>query len=245
VKGKITPNSSLPSMIRHILLDIDGTLTKDRNTEALEPEAIAAIQEAVSKYVIGLVTGNALIVTQALARYIGLPRGSPLIAENGCILEYKGEVHELCKDMNLREVALKLMHAIPGLRPTYQFNYRKFDITLWAPSDPHELVNVVIKELSKMGLTNSIRVSHSGYALHLQPVGSSKSVAVKYLCKLMNVNCNEVVYIGDSDTDLDVMDVVGYGVAVANATDELKKRAKIVLSKPSGLGVAEFLRRYI
>lgn len=68
-----------------------------------------------------------------LSRYIGLPKGSPLIAENGCIVEYRGEVHELCEDLNLKEVALRLMKLIPGLRPTYQFNYRKFDITLWAP----------------------------------------------------------------------------------------------------------------
>lgn len=67
-------------MVKAVLLDIDGTLTRDRDTEALEPEAIAAIQDIVGRYVVGLVTGNALVVTQALARYIGLPRGgSPLL----------------------------------------------------------------------------------------------------------------------------------------------------------------------
>ncbi|WP_054842743.1 phosphoglycolate phosphatase [Vulcanisaeta distributa] len=233
-------------MVKLILLDIDGTLTRDRNTEALDPDAIAAIQEIVNNYVVGLVTGNALIVTQALSRYIGLPRGgSPLIAENGCIVDYKGDVRELCEDLNLKEVALRLMKLIPGLRPTYQFNYRKFDITLWAPRDPYELVNIVSEELRRMNLDGKVRVSHSGYALHLQPINSSKAVAVKYLCDIMGISCNEVVYIGDSDTDVDVMGVVGYGVAVSNATDELKRRAKIVLSKPSGKGVADFLRNYL
>ncbi|MGC9152685.1 MAG: phosphoglycolate phosphatase [Vulcanisaeta sp.] len=232
-------------MVKLVLLDIDGTLTRDRNTEALEPEAVAAIQEVVNKYVVGLVTGNALVVTQALARYIGLPKGSPLIAENGCFLDYNNEVHELCEDLNLRNVALELTRIIPGLRPTYQFNYRKFDITLWAPKDPHELVTIVRRELERMGIDGKVRVSHSGYALHLQPINSSKAVAVKHLCKLMGISCNDVVYVGDSDTDIDVMDVVGYGVAVSNAVEELKRRAKIVLPKPSGKGVADFLRYYL
>ncbi|WP_054855411.1 HAD hydrolase family protein [Vulcanisaeta sp. JCM 16161] len=103
--------------------------------------------------------------------------------------------------------------------------------------DPHELVGVVMAELREMGLDSKVRVSHSGYALHLQPANSSKAVAVRYLCGIMGVSCNDVVYIGDSDTDVDVMDVVGYGVAVSNATDELKRRARIVLDKPSGRGV--------
>ncbi|WP_243679444.1 HAD hydrolase family protein [Vulcanisaeta souniana] len=99
-------------MVKAVLLDIDGTLTRDRDTEALEPEAIAAIQDIVGRYVVGLVTGNALVVTQALARYIGLPRGGspPLIAENGCLVDYNGgEVRELCEDLNLRDAALRLM----------------------------------------------------------------------------------------------------------------------------------------
>ncbi len=175
-------------MIKLVLLDIDGTLTKNRNTEALDPDAIAAVQDITDKYVVGLVTGNALIVTQALSLYIGLPKGSPpLIAENGCIVDYRGEIHELCEDLNLREVALRLMKLIPGLRPTYQFNYRKFDITLWAPKEPRELVEVVKEELKRMNLDSKVRVSHSGYALHLQPINSSKAVAVKYLCNMMNI----------------------------------------------------------
>ncbi|WP_054856990.1 phosphoglycolate phosphatase [Vulcanisaeta sp. JCM 16159] len=232
-------------MIKLVLLDIDGTLTRDRNTEALDPDAIAAVQELVGNYIVGLVTGNALIVTQALSRYIGLPRGSPLIAENGCIVDYKSEVHELCEDLNLREIALSLMKMIPDLRPTYQFNYRKFDITLWAPRDPYELVEDVRDKLKRMNLDSKVKVSHSGYALHLQPINSSKAVAVKYLCDTIGISCNDTVYVGDSDTDIDVMDVVGYGVAVSNATDKLKRRAKIVLDKPSGKGVADFLRNYL
>ncbi|WP_243679445.1 HAD hydrolase family protein [Vulcanisaeta souniana] len=140
---------------------------------------------------------------------------------------------------------LKAHEAIPDLRPTYQFNYRRFDITLWAPGDPLDLVNAVKIELRKMNLENRVRVSHSGYALHLQPINSSKAVGIKYICSAMGIGCSDVVYIGDSDTDVEAMEIVGYGVAVSNATDELKKRARIVLEKPSGKGVADFIRYYL
>ncbi|WP_238375009.1 phosphoglycolate phosphatase [Vulcanisaeta thermophila] len=228
-----------------ILLDVDGTLTRDRSTEALDPEALEAVQEAAVKYKMGIVTGNALIVAQALRRYIGLPRGSPVIAENGCLIDYEGNVEELCEDLGLKGVAYELMKYIPGLRPTYQFNYRKFDITLWYPGDANELISKVVSKLSEMGLKDKVRVSHSGYALHLQPMGSSKAIAIKHLCSLMGINCGDVVYIGDSDTDLEVMDVVGWGVAVGNAVEELRRRARIVLRNPSGKGVAEFVREYL
>lgn len=228
-----------------VLLDIDGTLTRNRNTEALEPKAVEAVQMISSRYIVGLVTGNALIVAQALRRYIGLPRTSPVIAENGCLIDYGGSIHELCEDLGLKGLALELMKSIPGLRPTYQFDYRKFDIALWYPGDAKELLSKVIDKLNEMGLTGKVRVSHSGYALHLQPMGSGKAKAITYLCLLMRIDCGNVAYVGDSDTDVEVMDVVGYGVAVGNAVEELKKKAKIILSKPSGEGVAEFIREYL
>lgn len=228
-------------MVKLLLLDVDGTLTKDRNTEALEPEAISAVQGIVGKYTVGLATGNALIVTQALARYIGLPRGSPLIAENGCILEVRGEVHELCEDLGLRDVAMRIITRVSGVRATYQFNYRRFDITLSVLGNPHEVITRIKEELRKMGLEDKVRVLFSGYAVHIQPAGSGKGKAVLELCRLMGIDPSEVAYVGDSETDVEAVSIVGYGVAVGNAADELKRVAKLVLRKPSGLGVAEFI----
>ncbi len=234
--------------VRLVLFDIDGTLTRDRNTEALDPEALDAIQDSVARYkglTFGVATGNTLIVAMALARYIGLPKGAPVIAENGCILYINGRVYALCEDLGLREVAYELLKNVPGLKPTYQFEYRRYDMAFITEGDPHVIYKAVMDELERRGLLDKVNVRHSGYALHIQPKGSGKAQAIRRLCELLGIGLDEVVYIGDSETDLDVIETVGLGVAVGNADDALKAKARIVLDKPSGKGVADFLRHVL
>jgi len=88
--------------INLVLLDVDGTLTVDRGNLALDPDAIRVIQRVKDKVKIGLVTGNALIVAEALARYIGLGDNSPIIAENGCIVKVGSTIIRL-SNLSARE----------------------------------------------------------------------------------------------------------------------------------------------
>jgi hydroxymethylpyrimidine pyrophosphatase-like HAD family hydrolase len=55
----------------------------------------------------------------------------------------------------------------------------------------------------------------------------------------MGIKPTEVLGIGDSDADSDLIRSVGFGVAVANATPLLKSLADYVTEKPYGNGFAE------
>jgi len=54
-----------------------------------------------------------------------------------------------------------------------------------------------------------------------------------------------VAYIGDDLTDLPVIRYVGFGVAVANAVDEVKKYADYVTSRTGGSGAVREVIEYI
>jgi 3-deoxy-D-manno-octulosonate 8-phosphate phosphatase (KDO 8-P phosphatase) len=54
-----------------------------------------------------------------------------------------------------------------------------------------------------------------------------------------------VAYIGDDLTDLPVIRYVGFGVAVANAVDEVKKYADYVTERPGGAGAVREVIEYI
>ena len=224
-------------MIRLLLLDVDGTLTVNRDTLALDPIALEAIQRARGRISMGLVTGNALIVAEALARYIGLGPDAPLVAENGCIVEFNGVVHRL-SSIDVRGVVLKLVNELK-LKTTYQFPCRMLDFTLEITGDEADLMGKVKEYLASMGLAGSVDVESSGYAIHIHPKGCGKPNGVVELCRLMSIDCSEVAYIGDSDTDADVLGMVGLGIAVGNATSKAKSSAKVVVKEPSGRGAAE------
>ena len=59
--------------------------------------------------------------------------------------------------------------------------------------------------------------------------------------KMLDVDVNDTIAIGDSDTDVPLFKVVKNNIAVSNSTENLKKLAKIITTKQSGEGVLEGL----
>jgi len=58
---------------------------------------------------------------------------------------------------------------------------------------------------------------------------------------MLEIDVNDTIAIGDSDTDVPLFKVVKNNIAVSNSTENLKKLAKIVTTKKSGEGVLEGL----
>lgn len=63
--------------------------------------------------------------------------------------------------------------------------------------------------------------------------------------KKANLKYENVAYIGDDLPDLPVIRVVGFGVAVANAVDEVKQYADYVTEKSGGCGAVREVVEYI
>jgi 3-deoxy-D-manno-octulosonate 8-phosphate phosphatase (KDO 8-P phosphatase) len=69
-------------------------------------------------------------------------------------------------------------------------------------------------------------------------------VLEKFL-KQINLSPEEVAYIGDDLMDIPVMRYVGFGIAVANAVDEVKHYADYVTISPGGRGAVREAIEYI
>ncbi len=241
-------------IIRSVILDIDGTLTENRNTERLSLEALAALREALDTRTdleIGVATGNSHIVAISIARYIGLDfNRAPIISENGCLLWYKGKLYDICadyeKDIEKSRQIIQREAVGKIVRESYQNEYRRRDFAYYPlPGiDPEEAINSIRRLLEKYGIQN-LDVRYSGYAIHIIPRTVNKGTAVKLYSEISGINPESMAAIGDSDTDIELLKSVGISVAVANATEQLKNIAKIILSRPSGSGVAEFFRKFI
>ncbi|NPA22985.1 MAG: phosphoglycolate phosphatase [Crenarchaeota archaeon] len=241
-------------IVKSVISDIDGTLTESRNTERLSLEALAAIREALDTRTdleIGLATGNSHIVALSLARYIGLDFSRcPIISENGCLLWYRGKLYDICADYEEeieRSREIMQREAIGKIvRESYQNEYRKRDFAYYPlpGTDPLDVVCKIKSILEKYGIQD-LDVRYSGYAIHIIPRNVNKGTAVKLYSEITGIDTQHIAAIGDSDTDIELLESVGISVAVANATEGLKRVAKIILSRPSGSGVAEFFRKFI
>lgn len=238
--------------IRVVATDIDGTLTLDRNKYELLPEVVSRIQllESIGVRTI-LVTANALPIAIGLARYVG---ASGVVAENGCMVAYFSrtnnkniEIKELCewpKNVSLDSITKILL---PYAVESWQNTYRRCDFA-YIPIDKQrafEGVDALNSFLKSHNLDNYISVGYSGYAIHVHPSECNKLKGLSYILSVLGFSMNEVLAIGDSSMDVDIVKNARIGVAVSNSDEELKRVAKYVTKHPSGFGFIEAIDQFI
>ncbi|WP_006716889.1 Cof-type HAD-IIB family hydrolase [Desulfitobacterium metallireducens] len=73
----------------------------------------------------------------------------------------------------------------------------------------------------------------------------SKGVALSSLAKRLGVKQEEVLAVGDSLNDLEMIQYAGMGVAMGNARQEVKEVANVVTSTNQEDGVAKAIERYV
>ena len=73
----------------------------------------------------------------------------------------------------------------------------------------------------------------------------NKLPALKELAEKLRLNAKEVAFVGDDLTDLPPIRYAGFGVAVANAVDEVKQHADYVTTRSGGRGAVREVIEYI
>ena len=74
---------------------------------------------------------------------------------------------------------------------------------------------------------------------------SSKGIALKKLADYLNIPISQTVAIGNDNNDLSMIQAAEIGVAVANATNELKKAVNYITTSNDDDGVAKFINNLI
>ncbi|NLX90628.1 MAG: HAD family phosphatase [Firmicutes bacterium] len=74
---------------------------------------------------------------------------------------------------------------------------------------------------------------------------ATKGRALKFLAERKNLSPSQVIAMGDSYNDIDMLQYAGMGVAMGNAPPDVQKAADFVAAASSEDGVALFLEKYI
>ena len=80
-------------------------------------------------------------------------------------------------------------------------------------------------------------------SLECSPAGTSKATGLSELCRALGISLDEVVAVGDAPNDLAAIEAVGCGVAMGNATDEVRAAADLVVADNDHGGVIEAIER--
>ena len=81
--------------------------------------------------------------------------------------------------------------------------------------------------------------------IHITHNKATKKQALLELIKILDVEKNEIIGVGDHDNDLPLFESVGFKVAMGNATEKLKESADYITSSVEEDGLAEVIEKFI
>ncbi len=111
--------------------------------------------------------------------------------------------------------------------------------------DEEEILDKVIAKLPKDLYDKYTIVRSAPYFLEFLNKKVNKGVSVKLLAKKLGIDMKDVICAGDQGNDIHMVDFAGLGVAMENATDELKKVANFVTKSNDDDGIAYVINKFI
>ncbi|MDV2480496.1 phosphoglycolate phosphatase [Methanoculleus sp. Wushi-C6] len=227
-------------MLKALVTDVDGTITDQRrriNTGAVE--AIRTLVDAGVEVV--LASGNTVCFMDGLCKMVGTD--GTIIGENGGVYrrEFPGTLR-IAGDKDASTGAFEVLRDYFADKGTdlelFSAQYRFADVAFARNIDPDE-ARAVIRDRHL-----PVRLLDTGFAIHLQALGVNKGTALRELAGEMGILPSEMMAIGDSENDIEMLEVAGVGVAVANAPAPTRSAADWVSERTYGDGFVEAVKKY-
>ncbi len=217
--------------VRALAVDFDGTLTENGGGAAnLDALTSLRYMESVGCKVI-YVTGRSSLEAYMLSVFNGTTKVA--VGENGGAVTIGPQQHitfaNRRKCMEGYEVLRKNVSGVK-LKPGFD---RITEAVLCRTFDKGQGQKIL--EDNKLDLY----ISDSEYAFHINEKGVDKSVGLKKALGILRIDPVNVVAIGDSETDIPMFNTCGYSIALNHARENVKARAKHVVSGSHGEGAIE------
>ena len=215
--------------IKFFAIDIDGTLTLNGNG-AVNLDALAKLRYLVNLgYKVIFVTGRSSLEAFILAVYGGT---TPIaIGENGGVITTSPEEHRLLasKDNCLRGFNV-LTESIKGVmrKPVFP---RMTEIVLERSFDLNE-GNKILRENDL-----DLKLVDSNYAFHINEIKINKGFGLAVLFKSLDIEFDEVVAVGDSETDIPMFEQAKYSFTFENSGVNVQKKATHLVRGTNGEGL--------
>lgn len=259
--------------MKHLIaIDSDGTLRKSDGTISAKTKEI--ISKLINdNNIVVICTARPRYHTLKIASEVN--SSDYLISSNGTeIYDNKnkkniyGEYlpHDICKKIydDTKKLNIRVLFVCENTEYVTKFVRNESQILL-TDDNINELFNLDIKqvmvidedkdtvnkykdELSKINQINIVDSSSDNKeykSFSMISSNTSKGSALKVLAKYLNIPIKNTVAIGNDNNDISMIKMAGIGVAVANATDDLKKYANIITDSNDEDGVANYLEKLL
>ncbi len=268
-------NESIQTMIKMLVLDIDGTILSDKTPITTElKEHVRLLRTNGIKVLIA--TGRMLRSAKVIAKELGAD--DALISYQGALVtgaEYE-ILDEKFLDENLAKEIISYLRKKPVHINAYiddklliekkskevedyvrgkYIEYTKIDSLdniehkklnkLLGISYDKELIIDMAEELNAIYKEKLYVVKSTPYFLEVSDPTATKGTAINFLANLWNIKKEEIMAIGDQDNDIEMLHAAGHKVAMANSSQGLKEVANFITKSVDENGVIHAINTFI
>lgn len=214
-------------------VDIDGTITENHGGQ-VSLDALEALRymERLGHKVI-FVSGRSSIEGYVLSVFAGTTRIA--VGENGGAVTFGPSDHKL---LGNKDECMKAFEFLKSkileikIKPVFP---RMTEVVLERTFD----IDVAKKIVNENNLP--VQLSDSLYAFHINSRGINKARGFSEVMTMLSVSNEDVISIGDSETDVPLFKMAGFSIALGNSAENVKSYATMSVSGKAGDGVIEAL----
>ena len=214
-------------------VDIDGTITENGGGR-IHLDALSALRHLknIGHNVI-FVSGRSSVEGYLLSIFGGTTNIA--VGENGGCITFGPNEHKLLGNKDERRHAFEILKSkIDNVKEKPVFP-RLTEVVLERTFDIEIAKKIVLKN------NLNVELSDSQYAFHINSSGINKGRGFEVVMKMLSVTKDDVIAIGDSETDVPLFKIAKTSVALGNAFESVQSQATFSVSAKSGDGLLEAL----
>jgi sucrose-phosphate synthase len=242
--------SRLPISEKILICDIDNTLTGDKEGVRC---LFRRLQATATKIGFGIATGRNFADTLKVLKEWEIPLPDLLITGVGSQIFYGPN---LVEDQSWqrhiryrwkREAIVEAMRSIPQLRLQPQSEQLPCKISYYVEPKKKLKIAAIARHLRRLDLNANIIYSHQAY-LDLLPVRASKGSAVRFFCDKWGIPLENLLVVGDSGSDEEMLSGNTLAAVVGNYSlelEHLREDSSVYFAqKNHAWGILEALEHY-
>ncbi len=147
------------------------------------------------------------------------------------------------RDELTREYIKKTRKAVPSIYDFVRQHKDELDclnITVYDPKLRRKIIKEINSEVPDIFFTASVP-----HLLEMSYKDAGKKNGLRYIAEKLNIKPDNIAAFGNADNDADMIEYAGYGYAVAESSDEAKKKAKFIIGSNDDDSVAKVLSQIL
>lgn len=212
-----------------------GKLDMDRDNDFVILYNGALIMRTSDKKIISesLISLSELYDLEKMSKQLGVY--IHIVTENECISPYENEYASFEAELNFMKFEIKDFAMLDLDTKIYKVMFSK---------DEKEL-GQIFKDMPR-SISDKYELTMSApFYIDVLKKGVNKTYGVKTLCEDLGLIQKEVMCLGDSGNDINMIEYAGLGIAMGNGSLELRRKADFITLSNEENGVSYAIERFI